>query len=105
MLGAGDVTAAKIADGAVTQVYTGTLTTTWSGSAAPYTQALTVSGILAADMPIVDLVPSGTYATAEKQIEAWGYVYRIVTAANKITAYATETPTVALPIQIRAVRK
>lgn len=99
------VTAPKIADNAVSTVYTATLNTTWSGSAAPYTKAQTISGILASDNPIIDLVPSATFADAEEQEEAWANVYRAVTSANTITFYAKEKPTVSIPIQVRCIRK
>ena len=85
-------------------IYTASITTTWSGSAAPYTQDITISGILAADTPLVDLTPSSTYATAQQQLADWGKIYRIVTAANKITVYATDKTTTALPIQLQVVR-
>lgn len=85
-------------------ILTATLDTNWSGSAAPYTKTITVSGILATDTPIIDVVMSGTYSTDEARIEAWGYIYRAVTANGSITFYATEKPTVSLPIQIRVVR-
>lgn len=81
-----------------------TLDTTWSGSSAPFTKTQTVSGILATDTPIVDVVMSGTFATDEARQEAWSYVYRAVTSANAITFYATEKPTVSLPIQVKVVR-
>lgn len=99
------VTNAKIADGAVSTVYTATLDTTWSGSAAPYTKAQTISGILATDKPIIDLVPSATFADAEAQEEAWANIYRAVTSANTITFYAKDKPTVSIPIQVRCIRK
>lgn len=99
------ITSNDIANGAISTVYTATLSTTWSGSAAPYSQAVTISGVLATDRPIIDLVPSSTYSTAESQIEAWGYIYRAVTSLNKITFYATEKPTVSLPIQVRCIYK
>lgn len=99
------VTAPKIADGAVSTVYTATLDTTWSGSAAPYTKVQTISGILASDKPIIDLVPSATFADAEAQEEAWANVYRAVTSANTITFYAKEKPTVSIPVQVRCIRK
>jgi hypothetical protein len=85
-------------------VLTTTLNTTWQGSTAPYTKTQTVSGLLATDTPIVDVVMSGNFATDETRIEAWGYVYRITTANNSITLYATEKPTVSLPIQLKVVR-
>lgn len=99
------VTTEKIADGAVTKFFTAQIGTTWTGSAAPYTQTITVSGILASDKPIVDLVPSSTFATAEKEISNYAKIYRITTAANSITVYATEATDVALNIQMGVHRK
>lgn len=86
-------------------VLTATLTAaSWTGTTSPYSQSVTVSGILATDTPIIDIVMSGTYSTDEARIEAWGYIYRAVTANGSITFYATEKPTVSLPIQIKVVR-
>ncbi len=86
-------------------VLTATLTTaSWTGTTSPYSQSVAVSGILATDTPIIDIVTSGTYSTDEARIEAWGYIYRAVTADGSITFYATEKPTVSLPIQIKVVR-
>lgn len=99
------VTMAKLADHAVSVDYTVTLNNTWSGSAAPYTKEQTINGILATDKPLIDLVPSATFADAEKQTNAWALVYRAVTAANKITFYSKAKPTVSIPLQIRCIRK
>lgn len=99
------VTMAKLADHAVSVDYTATLNTTWSGSAAPYTKVQTINGILATDKPLIDLVPSATFADAEKQADAWALIYRALTAANKITFYAKAKPTVSIPLQIRCIRK
>lgn len=99
------VTMAKLADHAVSVDYTATLNTTWSGSAAPYTKEQTINGILATDKPLIDIVPSATFADAEKQADAWALIYRAVTAANKITFYAKAKPTVSIPLQIRCIRK
>lgn len=87
-----------------TSIFNATLDTSWSGSAAPYSKSVTVTGILETDTPIIDVVMSGTYATDEARQEAWGYVYRAVTANNSITFYANEKPTVELPVQIKVVR-
>lgn len=84
--------------------YTGTLSTSWSGSAAPYTQAVTVSGILSTDRPILDMVCSGTYSTDQSREEGWLNIYRAVTAANKITFYAHEKPTVSIPFYAQVTR-
>lgn len=84
--------------------YTATIPASgWAGSEAPYTCNVTVTGLLAADKPIVDIIPSATYATAETQIEAYGYIYRMVTQENKIVAYATDKPAVDIPIQVKVV--
>ena len=85
-------------------VLTATLDTSWSGSSAPYTKTISVSGILSTDVPFIDIVMSGTYATDTARQEAWGYIYRAVTADNAITFYATDKPTVSLPLQIKVVR-
>lgn len=100
------VTAEKIADGAVSTVYTGTLTSAgWTGSAAPFRKTVNISGILATDIPIIDVVPSDTYADAVNQIEAWGAVYKATTGDGIITFYASEKPAVDLPFQARCIRK
>jgi hypothetical protein len=90
--------------GSVAEKYTATITTTWTGSAAPYSQSITVTGITADDKPVVDLVFSGTYATDQARLKDWGKIYRIVTAANSITVYATDKTSVELPIQLQVVR-
>lgn len=84
--------------------FTGTLSTSWSGSKAPYTQNVTVSGILSTDRPILDMVCSGTYATDQSREEGWLNIYRAVTAANRITFYAHEKPTVSIPFYAQVTR-
>lgn len=96
----------EISEGAVSMYYTGSIPTGWSGSAAPFTKVVTLNGIRATDHPIVDLLPSATYSDAEKQIEAWGNIYKVVaSAADTLTFYATDKPDVAIPIQVRCIRK
>lgn len=104
-LGTGAVTAAKVASGAVSTVYTATIGTSWSGSAAPYTQTVTVSGMTAADKPIIDIIPSDTFATAEAEMEAWASIYKIVAGDETITVYSMDATTQAVNIQILCVRK
>lgn len=74
----------------------------WSGTAAPYSYAVTVTGMTADSHPVVSLNNSSSIAasTANNRALAWSKVFCAVTAANTITFYATEKPTVALPIQI-----
>lgn len=85
--------------------FTATISTSWSGTAAPYSQAVTVSGILATDNPHIYPVYSDTLATARLQEEAWNKIYKAVTAANKITFYCFyDKPVTAIPIQIEVNR-
>lgn len=84
---------------------TATLSTSWSGSAAPYTQKLTLSGILRSDAPHITPVYSSTLSTALAQKEAWAKVNKAVTAANAITFTCfEEKPEVQIPIQIEVIR-
>jgi len=78
--------------------FTGTLTTSgWTGTSAPYTQTVTVTGILAsAPPPIIDVELSSTWSTALQQEEAWALIKRVSYANNSLTFYADEKPTVAL---------
>lgn len=102
----GSVTAPKIADGAVSQTFTATITAAgWTGDATPYINDVTVTGLTADDNPFVDMIASSTFETAETEIEAFANIYRMVTAENKLTVYAAEKPTVDIAIQIKVVRK
>lgn len=102
----GSVTAAKLFPGAISADRTVTIpVSAWSGIAAPYTAAVAVAGILATDAPIIDLIPNATLATAEAELEAWGTVYRATTMDGTVTFYATDKPTVALTVQLKAVTK
>jgi hypothetical protein len=88
-----------------TGVITASITTaSWTGESAPFTNETTVSGILATDTPIIDIVLTGTFADDEDIIENWGGVYRAVTTADTVTFSATDLPTVDLPIQLKVVR-
>lgn len=86
----------------VQKTYTFTLGTSWSGSSAPYTQAVTVSGILATDTPILDLVT--TTSGYEDEETAWGNVFKAVTSANTITFYAKDATTTSITVQAKVVR-
>lgn len=85
--------------------YTATLTTTWSGTSAPYTQSILISGILATDNPHIMPVYSATNATAILEKEAWNCISKAVTSAGKITFTCfEEKPTQAISINIEIVR-
>ena len=82
----------------IIQAFAGTLANTgWTGSSAPYTKAVTVTGILAAGKPpIVDVTLSETWSTAMIEDEEWAKIKRIAYTNNTLTFYATEVPTVSL---------
>ena len=81
-----------------------TITTTWTGSSAPYTQTVTVSGMLSTQTPVISPVYSATLATALLQKEAWNMVGKIITNNGSITVTCFEDkPITAIPIQIKGV--
>lgn len=87
-------------------VYTGILySINWSGSSAPYTQTISISGILSTDISIVDVVLSTTASTAKNQLQEWGKIGKITTAENQVTATCYEDkPTIDLSIQFQVTR-
>lgn len=96
-----------LADGkATTQTLSATITTTWTGTEAPYTQTIAVTGIQVSDNPIVDIDLSSISVYADQQAIStdWSKIFRITTQANQITVYATDKSTVAIPIQLKVVR-
>lgn len=105
----GSVTAAKIANGAVSQTYTATIpVSAWTQYANYATCTAEVSGLLGTDAPIVDINLSGTSgATLMSLVEAWGNIIRagVEFSTGKLYLYSTEIPTVDLPVKILCIRK
>lgn len=64
-----------------------------------YTQAATVSGLLATDVPFCQAV-----CDDETDAEAWGAIIKATPTANTLTFTATETPSVDLDIQVVVIR-
>ena len=86
------------------KIYTATLSTNWSGSSAPYTQNVSITGISSEDTPVIDVILDSNTETALNQLEAWGCVSKITKGTNQITATCLEDkPAVAIPIQIKVV--
>ena len=91
------------ADGfAKTATYSATVGTSWTAKTGYVQQTITVKGILATDNPIIDLV--ATTADFEAQQEAWGKVFKVTTAANAITLYASEATKTKINLQLKVVR-
>ena len=84
--------------------YNVTIGTTWSGSG-PYTQTISINGLLSTDNPIVDVVLSDDTESSKTILGNWSHVSRIVTNDRSITVYCYDTkPTVSIPIQLKVVR-
>lgn len=91
-------------DLATTITYNATIGTSWSGSG-PYTQTVSVNGLLSTDNPIVDVVLSDNSVSSKAVIEAWSKVSRIVTNNGSITVYCYDSaPTISIPVQLKVVR-
>lgn len=90
---------------AESETYKGTFSSSGWSSSAPYTQTITVNGVLSTDYPFVDIDLSEV-SDATAVIEAWKMVGRCtVSADNKVIAYCyEEKPTVAIPIVFKVVR-
>lgn len=88
--------------------WTGTLKASgWSGSAAPYTQTLTISGMQATDNPFLGPNYTSTDVdTVKGQEEAFSLISRIDSGAGNITVYIYEDskPEVDIPILVKVVR-
>lgn len=92
----GDIEAAVATD------YSATLTTTWSGSSAPFYQTVNISGIVSSDTPIIDMVPTtSAYATQETE---WARIVKAEAVTGGIKFYAKEKTTTALPIKVKVIR-
>ena len=88
------------------QTYTGTLGTAWTGSAEPYTQTISVPGILASDMPhITPVYTDPNYSVTLAQIEGWSKIVSAFSGDGVIAFYCRpDKPAVAIPIQIEVMR-
>ena len=68
-------------------------------------QTIEVSGILASDNPVADVILDTAKDTALSQLEAWSCISKIETADGSITVTCfEEAPTVTIPIQLKVVR-
>ena len=83
-------------------IYNTTLNTTWSGSAAPYTQTIAISGITTDDTPHITPIYGDN---TENEMQAWSLVTRATTANGSITFYCYgDKPTISLNLQIEVIR-
>ena len=71
----------------------------WTASGSLFTQAVTVSGLLATDTPFCQAVCDDA-----TDAEAWGAIIKATPTANTLTFTATEAPSVDLDIQVVVIR-
>ena len=77
----------------------------WTGASAPYTQTVNVTGIIATDKPIIDIVVSSTVATGIDEITDFAKITKAETGAGTITFSCYEDkPTNDLTIAVKVVR-
>lgn len=92
---------------ASTATYTAVFPSSGWSEAAPYSQTVSVTGILATDDPLADVSLSGaSTAQAGKALtDAWTFVSRVDTADGTVTAYCyEEKPEVDVPVILKVVR-
>nr|DAO58603.1 MAG TPA: tail protein [Caudoviricetes sp.] len=87
-------------------VLTTTIPASWTGSAEPYTQTISVPGILATDTPhIMPVYTDPDYSVTLAQIEGWSKIVSAFSGDGVIAFYCRpDKPTVAIPIQIEVMR-
>jgi hypothetical protein len=95
----------KISSGSSSgSVYTATITTTWSGSSAPYTQDVTATGLTSSTDFLISPVYDANNATALLQETAWSGIDSVVSGTDKITCTCfSMKPVTAIPVKIKVV--
>ena len=105
-LGLGTAATTDADEYAKVEFYTTTiLTTDWTGTG-PFIATKTVSGLLSADAPIVDLDVSGvTFSDVPDVVGEFGLVYRVEASNDdELKVYATSEPTEDFDLTIQVVR-
>lgn len=86
--------------------YTGTLLASGWSSTAPYTQTITIQGIVATDEPFFDLnMTNATVDNAGDLARNWVLVKKLEAGANSIIATCYDSaPTIDLPMNIKVIK-
>ena len=85
--------------------FIGNLSASGWTSSKPYTQTVSISGILNTDIPKADIILSSTTATALNERDSWGCVDQIIAGNNSITAKCLDKkPTVNMSVQLEVSR-
>lgn len=81
------------------------LSSGWTGSSAPYTQTVSVSGILSTDNVFAYVILSSSTSTALNESGQWGFVSQMTTSNGSITAKCLEfKPNIDLNISLIVIR-
>lgn len=64
----------------------------WTGSAAPYSQRVDIAHMKSTYYPIIDVKLSSDYEEAQKELEAYGCMYKVETYDGYILCFATQVP-------------
>ena len=102
--GSGSVSAATAGTDYATPAkdYTANLSTTWSGSSAPFTQNVTISGLASTAKIEVGLASNATAAQYDMAVAAKLHCTAQATNQITVTAFGTK-PTATIPIIVRSV--
>lgn len=98
------VSSEKIADELKTLSVVKVVSPDWSGSVAPYTKSVAVSGMLSTDRPKVFFSAPDSFANVEAQQEAFAMLYDVDSANGSITLHAKEKPGVEFSVLVEVSR-
>ena len=103
-LAGGAVTVAKVNSDARTQRWEVSVSTTWAGDAAPYTQSIACSGMLATDVPKVYKIAPASVSDVDDYDDEFSKLYHVESSAGSITLYAKEQTTAVITVAVEVNR-
>ncbi len=98
------LTSDKVADAARTQYWTLDVSTTWEGDAAPYTQTIAATNMLATDRPKVYRVAPASVDDADTYDDEFSKLFKVESLAGQLKLYAKEATTTAIQIAVEVHR-
>lgn len=95
----------SVGSGSSKHIFNTTVKTEWSGETAPYTQTISIPGILDTDEPVVDInVSEASLAESSNYQKVLNNIYKITTGNDKIIVYIAEKSTIEIPLKLLVVR-
>lgn len=81
------------------------LASSWVGASAPYTQSISVSGLLSTDKVFADVILSDDSTVAKTQLDNWAYISKMVASNGSIASTCFDSkPSVDLNISLTVIR-